>query len=200
MNKPLLYTRVSENSRAHYASSSFWTCPFSDRAQCRQRQTGHRNCRSVYCIHSNVSVLYFTSPSNNVEQTCNKAIKICAVELTPRLWTVNNYASRKCSNGRVMQYVPHKSAMPHGTTEHFSTILLSPHTHHHNYYIVRLLFATVRLISLTTAGALRSFHPSVVTQRHSCAELNGQAHCPQCIGISSGVTAWFPASNRCKWR
>ena len=83
MNKLLLYTRVSENSRVHYASSSFWTCPFSDRTQW-QVESGHRSCRSVFYMHCNASLLYFTSLCSKVEQTCNKAIKICAVELTPK--------------------------------------------------------------------------------------------------------------------
>jgi hypothetical protein len=85
MNKLLLYTPVSENSRVHYPSGSFWTCPFSDQAQW-QVESRHRSYWSVYYKHCNASLLYFTSPSNKVEQTCNKAIKICAVQLTPRLW------------------------------------------------------------------------------------------------------------------
>jgi hypothetical protein len=84
MGKCLLYTRVSETSRVHYDNSSLWTCPFRDQTQCQVVMP--LEPRSIYCIHYNASFLYLNSASYKMEQSCDKAIKICVIELGPSLW------------------------------------------------------------------------------------------------------------------
>ena len=126
---PALYPCERELG-VHYPSSSFWTCPFSHQTQW-QVESHHGSYMIIYYIHCNAFLSFFTSPPNKVEQSCNKAIKICVVKLSQDSGTINNSISQKWSIGRALKYVQHKSAMPQDTTEHFSLILLSPPYSHH---------------------------------------------------------------------